>query len=141
VNWGAPPPNSHIPSATEPSILGSVSPLPTRDQPLTNATTTTSMEYVVAEQSRSRIFVSSKDWTVDALVKRGPRFREVPRVSALQPLPKLVAAIETHERSGVPLIIEGWHKHPEWPKNKFTVDWFREHGQQGTHAVIAGSVP
>lgn len=95
------------------------------------------MEYEVTQQTRPKIFVSSKDWSVGGLLQQGEsRFKEVPRVSALAPL-ELLSAIQQHEESGIPLIIEDWHKHPKWPKDKFTLDWFREHGQQGAVAVLS----
>jgi hypothetical protein len=132
VDWGAPPPTLHIPSATGSPESGTTAPLLFTS--VHNAPTTTNMEYVI-EEPRQKTFVSSKDWTVDALLERGPRFHKIDRVSATGPLPNLLSAIETHERSGLPLIIEGWHKHKGWPKDIFTVDWFRERGQQGMHAV------
>lgn len=104
-------------------------------EPSFDATTAVNMDYVVTEPPHSKI-ISSKDWTVDALVKRGPRFQRVPRVSATAPVSRLCSVIEDHERTGIPLIIEGWHKHRKWDKKLFTVDWFREHGRQGVLAVI-----
>jgi hypothetical protein len=134
-DWGAPPPVlGHVP-ATTPSNLGTTPPLLATEPSVSDATTTVNMECVVTEPSHSKI-ISSKDWTVDALVKRGPRFQKVPRVSATAPIPQLCSAIEHHERNGIPLIIEGWHRHRKWDKKLFTVDWFREHGRQGALAVI-----
>lgn len=130
ADWGAPPPtHGHIPSVTLPPKSGTI----TLVEP---TTTTAGMDHVVAERPRSKTFVSSKGWTVDTLVGRGPRFQKVPRVSARSP--RLFSKIKEHERSGIPLIIQGWHKHGKWPKEMFTVDWFREHGQQGMHAVHVG---
>ena len=138
VDWGASPPtHGHISSATALPKSGTIPPQSPLE-PLPDATTTTAMEYVAVERSRSKCSVSSKDWTIDGLIKRGPRFQKVPRVSALMSSKQLLAAIEHHECSGTPLIIEGWHKHPKWPKKQFTVDWLREHGRQGTHAVYLG---
>ena len=134
VEWGAPPPTrSHTAPATVLPESGTT--------PLSSSVhdaTATRMEYVVEDAPRSKSFVSSKDWTVDALLQQGPpSFKKVARISITEPSPKLRSAIEIHERSGQPLIIEGWHNHKNWPKDIFTVDWFREHGQQGTHAVLA----
>jgi hypothetical protein len=126
VEWGAPPPTiGHNPPATT-SELGTTSPL----SPSTDATTK-KMEYVVAEVPPSKTCVSSEGWTVDKLVGSAQRFRKVPRVSALASTQTLLSAIEDYERSGIPLIIEGWHKHQNWPKDIFSVHWFGEHGQTG----------
>ncbi|KIM87236.1 hypothetical protein PILCRDRAFT_305221 [Piloderma croceum F 1598] len=134
VEWGAPPPTrSHMAPATLPPESGTTTPLSSSVH--RNATTTSRMEYVVEDAPRSKIFVSSKDWTVDALLQQGPpSFKKVARISIKEPLPKLRSAIEFHERSGQPLIIEGWHNHKDWPMDIFTVDWFREHGQQEAKA-------
>ena len=138
VEWGAPPPTrSHTASATFPPESGTTTPL---SSTRVHNATTTRMEYVVEDAPRSKSSVSSKDWTVDALLQHGPptrSFKKVARISITESLPKLRSAIEFHERSGKPLIIEGLHNHENWPKDIFTVDWFREHGQQGAHAVIA----
>jgi hypothetical protein len=132
VEWGAPPPNrSHTAPATVPPESGTTTPLSSTR--VHNATTTSRMEYVVEDAPRSKIFVSSKGWTVDALLQQGPSFKKVARISITEPLPKLRSAIEFYERSGRPLIIEGWHNHQNWPKDIFTVDWFRDNGQQGTY--------
>lgn len=79
-------------------------------------------------------------WTVEHLLAQGKRFVAVPRVSATSSANTLVNAIEESERTGVPLVIEGWHNHSKWPKDKFSLDWLRENGDQGVCSYIFGFV-
>ena len=39
----------------------------------------------------------------------------------------LLRKLEEHEMSGVPLIVEDWHKHQHWPGDLFNLDWLLEH--------------
>jgi len=34
--------------------------------------------------------------------------------------------LKEYERKGVPLVVEGFHKHPEWPQEMFSLDSFAE---------------
>lgn len=130
--WGDAPPGTYVTataSGVRPDLGKPSNPNPVA---LSNATATTQMSYVVADSVRQKISISSQDWTsAPALVKQGKRFELVPRVSISAH--ELSSTIQAHERSGVPLIIEGLHKHTEWPKDMFHIDWLREHGQQGAH--------
>jgi hypothetical protein len=85
--------------------------------------------------SNSRGFITSKGWTLDKLIASGESFNEVPRVSASNP--DLTSSVEEHERSGIPLIIEAWHKHPKWPKDLFTPENFCANVQQGKSPINA----
>ena len=74
---------------------------------------------------------SSKSWTLGKLLKKGKRFERVRRVSALDKT-KLLQELEQYEQSGDPLIIEDWHKTPNWPTDGlFSPEWLLDHGEQG----------
>ena len=76
------------------------------------------------------------DWTFDKILARGIRFRKVSRVSALD-TQAMLRAIDSHERNGSPLIIEDWHKHPEWNSDLFGMEWLlRNKGKQGARAPL-----
>ena len=79
--------------------------------------------------------LSTRGWSVDALVQLGPRMREVPRISALLESLELEAKIREFEDAGVPIIIEKWHQRTDWPEDKlFGVDWVVEHGDESALA-------
>ncbi|THH13931.1 hypothetical protein EW146_g6333 [Bondarzewia mesenterica] len=75
-----------------------------------------------------RDFISTREWTLDHLVATGRHFQEVPRISIDHE--DLASTIEAHEKSGIPLIVENFHKHHNWPKGMFSLEWFATHGQQ-----------
>lgn len=77
--------------------------------------------------SKSNPFISSKGWTLASLVGMADNFCEVPRESAFKP--ELQSIIAKYDCGGVPLIIDGWHKHPHWLPS-FNIDWFQTNGQQ-----------
>lgn len=70
--------------------------------------------------------IQAKDWSLEHLLSN-TNFRSVRRVSALLPTSRLLHELESHERDGLPLIIEGWHKHPQWPKDLFDMEWLLKH--------------
>ncbi|KAI0341657.1 hypothetical protein BDW22DRAFT_1331922 [Trametopsis cervina] len=75
--------------------------------------------------------ISAKDWTFDNVLQQGERFKPVKRISALSPGLEIARAIEQHEASGEPLIIEGYQKAEKWSKDLFNVDWLiQNHGQK-----------
>jgi hypothetical protein len=73
---------------------------------------------------------STFGWDPENIVASGTRFRHAPRVSASMPRDEMLATIAEHEKSGVPLVIEGWHQHPDWPGELFTLDWLEQHAPQ-----------
>jgi len=73
-------------------------------------------------------FLTSAGWSLNQLVTRGPRFREIPRVSVSDQ--NLEATIHQHETSGVPLVIEGMHEHETWPTTTFDIQWLRDNSKQ-----------
>lgn len=78
--------------------------------------------------------ISSKYWTFDGLRQQSKRFQPVKRISASLPNATLLHYLEEYEAHGKPLIIEDWHKHPNWPKDLFDIDRLLEHnGHQSEH--------
>ncbi|KAM6500372.1 hypothetical protein JOM56_003386 [Amanita muscaria] len=69
--------------------------------------------------------VSIQEWTSDSLISHSPNFKSVRRVSALSDTAIISRELKTFESEGVPLIIEDWHKHTRWPKEEFTLEWFK----------------
>ncbi|KAG1827118.1 uncharacterized protein BJ212DRAFT_31326 [Suillus subaureus] len=76
--------------------------------------------------------ISTKGWTLAQLIKKSPNFCLVDRVRFDDPM--LMQTIRTHEESGAPLIIEGFHEHYSWPADLFTLDWLSVHGKPGASA-------
>ena len=86
-------------------------------------------------------FLTSAGWSLKELVKRGRRFREIPRVSVSDE--KLAITICHHEASGVPLVIEDMHKHENWPIAMFDIQWLRDNSKQRElvkNSRLAGAV-
>ncbi|KAF8643892.1 hypothetical protein AX16_008908 [Volvariella volvacea WC 439] len=67
--------------------------------------------------------ISTKDWSLESLLKQSPNFRPVPRVKAADQ--GLHRRIDQYEAKNQPLIIEGWHLRGDWPSDMFHIDWFR----------------
>ncbi|KAF8077845.1 hypothetical protein FPV67DRAFT_1684874 [Lyophyllum atratum] len=67
--------------------------------------------------------VSTKSWSLKHILDAGKRFRAIPRVSS-----SLAREIIKYEREGQPLIIEGLHHHPDWPRDAFHPNWLMTHG-------------
>jgi hypothetical protein len=72
--------------------------------------------------------LTSAGWSLNELVTRGRRFCEIPRVSVSDQ--NLEVTIRRHEASGVPLVIEGMHKHETWPNAMFNIQWLRDNSKQ-----------
>lgn len=78
--------------------------------------------------------LSTTSWTADSLLHSGPNFQPIPRVSAFSP--GLSDAIATHLERGMPLVIEGWHEHPKWPKEIFDLKYLlEEFGDNRKHSL------
>jgi hypothetical protein len=78
---------------------------------------------------QSQNFYEIQDWSLNKLLSKSKRFRPVPRIMASSP--DLANALDDYERSGIPLIVEGVHKHGRWHADMFNPTWFCKHGQQG----------
>lgn len=80
----------------------------------------------------SKLAISTKGWQLTDIFKRSENFHPVPRVSALLSQKSLSEKIESYERGGVPLVVEGWHSHSQWPAKMFTVDNFTQSSVDGS---------
>ncbi|KAF8163484.1 hypothetical protein B0H34DRAFT_781185 [Crassisporium funariophilum] len=70
----------------------------------------------------STTLISTKGWSLDTLIEKGDNFQQVHRVSAASS--SLLETIVEFDKKGIPLVLEGWHKHPNWPHDKFTPEYF-----------------
>lgn len=75
--------------------------------------------------------ISTKGWTLDSVLEQGSNFVPIERVHANDPNIDLEQVIKGHEENGVPLILDGWHKRRDWPKDLFTLDFFQRHSPKG----------
>ena len=74
----------------------------------------------------------SAGWSEDSLLRAGSsNFNCVPCISASLPPKEVTAKLLESEASGVPLIIEGWHLHPGWNLDLFSMEGFVGDGEQG----------
>jgi hypothetical protein len=81
---------------------------------------------------KPRAMISCQDWTLETLVRTSKNFHHVPRIRGSRTR-STAAQIQEHEdaNQGVPLVVEGLHKHPEWIQHKFTPEWFEDNGPTG----------
>ncbi|KAJ6496998.1 hypothetical protein C8R47DRAFT_972763 [Mycena vitilis] len=80
--------------------------------------------------------LSSREWTLEALVSHSKNFYPVPRVRWSPGRDTVKSQIRGHEdaNQGVPLVVEGLHKHPGWKQDKFTPEWL-QHNVPGNISV------
>ena len=71
--------------------------------------------------------ISTRHWSLEGLLKISDNFRLVARV----PLSVAKSSLVDLDKPGDPLIIEGLHEHPAWPKDMFNVDWLSHYGPKG----------
>ena len=71
--------------------------------------------------------ISTKGWSLDSLISSSPNFYAVDRVRVTSS--ELSQIIGDHERRGLPLVIEGFHNHKNWPTTMFTIDGFNENSE------------
>jgi hypothetical protein len=90
--------------------------------------------------------ISTKGWSLDSLISSSRNFYPVDRVPASSS--ELSQFIKDHERNGLPLVVEGFHRHNSWPTKMFTLEGFEEHSKSsGNHymrsnnALVSHSVP
>lgn len=78
--------------------------------------------------------ISTRDLTLSDLLRQG--FLPVPRFSFRSE--NLESQVKHHEKSGVPLIIEGWHKHHRWSKEIFSIDFCLQYfrGEKESASVL-----
>ncbi|PFH54192.1 hypothetical protein AMATHDRAFT_135283 [Amanita thiersii Skay4041] len=82
-------------------------------------------------QSLNHVFVSAKGWSLDQILSANPNFTPVPRIT-----PQKFLSETSSDELNEPLIVEGWHKQPGWPRLKFNLDWFKLHGPQGPEISV-----
>jgi len=80
---------------------------------------------------------STRGWSLNHLLDTGPNFHDVHRVSATSPdLGDTIRNV--FEVKGRPLVIEGFHRHPRWPKEMFTLDHFRHNVEESGEILPFG---
>jgi hypothetical protein len=72
----------------------------------------------------SHLAISTVNWSLNTILESSDAFLPVPRISCITV--DIQTEIDNYEKSGVPFIIEGWHKHGKWPKDLFNIDSFRK---------------
>lgn len=82
--------------------------------------------------------ISTSGWTLQNLIKSGRRFQPVLRISASSK--KMQAKVEEFEKNGIPVIIEDWNKHPNWPKDMFHIDEFSTNGPTGAFNCMSAFI-
>jgi hypothetical protein len=78
--------------------------------------------------------ISTKGWSLNSLINQSINFHRVPRVSVLSDT--LLQSVDDHETFGVPLVIEGCHKHPNWRAEEFTLDSFASASSNGWQSPL-----
>lgn len=80
---------------------------------------------------------STRGWSLDLLLETGPNFHDVHRVSATSPdLGNTIRNV--FELKGRPLVIEGFHQHPQWPKKMFTLEHFGNNMEENGEVLPPG---
>jgi hypothetical protein len=80
---------------------------------------------------------STRGWSLDLLLETGPNFHGVHRVSATSPdLGDTIRNV--FEVKGRPLVIEGFHQHPQWPKEMFTLEHFGNNMEKNGEVLPPG---
>ncbi|KAJ6502419.1 hypothetical protein C8R45DRAFT_619402 [Mycena sanguinolenta] len=79
----------------------------------------------------TQAILTCKNWTLESLIQTSNNFYHVPRVKWSQ-TKSVAAQIKNHDTKnpGVPLVVEGLHKHPRWLKDEFTPEWFQDNGPE-----------
>jgi hypothetical protein len=87
--------------------------------------------------STSQDPLTCKDWTLESLVRKSKNFHHVPRVRWSAGT-STEAQIRRHDLAspGIPLVVEGLHKHPGWLQDEFTPEWFEASGPGAPRRVI-----
>jgi methionine synthase II (cobalamin-independent) len=71
--------------------------------------------------------MATKGWSLDSLISSSRTFRAVDRVPASSS--ELSEVIKDHERTGLPLVVEGFHRHENWPTKMFTIEGFEKYSE------------
>jgi hypothetical protein len=84
----------------------------------------------ILQMPQPRPLISTFGWDIKSIIDSSPNFHPVQRVHYTSPNAKVEIVIPEVERDGNPLIINGWNRHPRWPKSLFNIDWLRKNGDQ-----------
>jgi hypothetical protein len=82
--------------------------------------------------------LTTAGWSLNGLITKGHRFREIPRISVSDK--NLDATIRKHESSGLPLVVEGMHEHQAWPTAMFDIQWLRDNLKQRELGKLVNSL-
>ncbi|KAF9246293.1 hypothetical protein BU15DRAFT_40296 [Melanogaster broomeanus] len=77
---------------------------------------------------RRHPLVTTACWDIKEILARSQNFHPMHRVHYSSP--EAETFISGYEKSGIPVIVEGWHRHPRWPKSMFNVEWLKQNGDQ-----------
>jgi hypothetical protein len=66
----------------------------------------------------------AQHWKLSSLLAHSSNFVEIDRISALKGKDYVAGAIKEHEKLGKPLIVEDFHKLPEWNEDLFSLESF-----------------
>ncbi|KAG9318700.1 hypothetical protein JVU11DRAFT_796 [Chiua virens] len=77
-----------------------------------------------------RPLISTFGWELQSIVASSPNFRHIERVHYTSPNANVDLVIKEFERSGKPMIINGWNRHPRWPRSMFNIEWLKTNGDQ-----------
>lgn len=81
----------------------------------------------MGDHSSAVDLVTSRGWSLEGLVASGPRFRTVDRISANSGTPEQIAStIKDYEQRNIPLVVQDFHNHPDWPEF-LTPQWLETH--------------
>lgn len=106
-----------------PRPLATVRP-PPAEQPIPGPSSSPSKIGLSSSSARFALpRVTAKDWSASDLCSKYASFEHVDRVSALAKPEVLSKALEKYERDGIPLVLEEWDQHPNWPKDIFSLEW------------------
>jgi hypothetical protein len=135
--WGDPPP-SLAGQSTQPRSPSKLGP----DQFPPDATDARAKILSAQSNQRRRMgFISTESWSLDSILARSDNFRKVSRISVASQS-ALLAAIDHHEATGIPLIVEGLHMLEAWNKDLFNLDAFceligPEKGRRSSEAALS----
>ncbi|KAG8876333.1 hypothetical protein FRC20_001836 [Serendipita sp. 405] len=81
--------------------------------------------------------ISTKGWSMDELLKRGSNFRPVPTFNVEDAsLEEVVAVVKHHEESGIPLMLQNWHKRSSWDPELLSASWLENWQDAGSEIQV-----
>ncbi|KIJ69258.1 hypothetical protein HYDPIDRAFT_81059, partial [Hydnomerulius pinastri MD-312] len=75
-----------------------------------------------------RPLITTLDWDIKEIIASSPNFYPITRAHYSSRAAE--TCIREYEKTGIPYIINGWRRHPQWPKSMFNVEWLRKNGDQ-----------